>query len=208
MFAGPKIVANASGILQERTMRTTNETLASRPGLCALIVGFALVTATSCGPKAPPTPGQMLESAHSSAQESGEQTKTALALIEKRDREVLKAQQRMEDAKAALEKSQKNAAAARERLSEAQKAESEARAGVAGASSDGAIEELLSNRLAKDKRLKTSDLDVTVIQGVATIGGSVASTEALQRAIAVGKAVPGVVRVESTMTVAPAIPAP
>ncbi|MFT5042351.1 MAG: osmotically-inducible protein OsmY [Hyphomicrobiaceae bacterium] len=102
-------------------------------------------------------------------------------------------------------RSQQNAAEARSQLAEAQRAENTARSAVAGASTDGAIEELIKKRLAADRRLGSIGFDISVSRGVASIAGTVPSADSLQRAAGIAKDVPGVIRVENAIEIAPPI---
>jgi osmotically-inducible protein OsmY len=156
----------------------------------------------------PPTPGELLHSAEGEARQSTSATANALRQVEKRDREVVAAREDVAEAQEDLRKAEKRARDAREAFAEAQKSESAAKAALSGASSDEAIEELAMSRLAEDKVLNKGAVAISVNAGVAAVSGTVASAEAVERAIKTVGAVPGVSRVDSALEVAPVTVAP
>jgi len=68
-------------------------------------------------------------------------------------------------------------------------------------SSDNKIAESIKQNLSVDEKLSGTDIDVQVDKGVVTLKGKVLGTAEANRAIAIAKAVPGVVRVDSKIEI-------
>lgn len=68
-------------------------------------------------------------------------------------------------------------------------------------SSDNKIAESIKQNLTADEKLSGADIDVHVDKGVVTLKGKVLGTAEANRAIAIAKAVPGVVRVDSKIEI-------
>ncbi|OYV77637.1 MAG: hypothetical protein B7Z66_03645 [Chromatiales bacterium 21-64-14] len=70
-------------------------------------------------------------------------------------------------------------------------------------SDDTAITARINSHYLRDPDIKSRDIDVDTYQGVVTLHGTVPSTQALGRAIAIAKATKGVKQVVSKLSVAP-----
>src|SRR5215510_2147546 len=68
-------------------------------------------------------------------------------------------------------------------------------------SSDSQISESIKQNFQVDEKLSGADIDVHVDNGVVTLKGKVIGTAEANRAVAIAKAVPGVVRVNSKLEI-------
>lgn len=128
---------------------------------------------------------------------------TTQADVEKAEERVAEQERRYEKARAQADRAQDELRTARDHLAAAREALAEARAEVSKWADDATLFRTVQTRLLEASALRDAAVSARVEQGVAILEGSVPTSEARDRAVAIARETPGIVGVESRLAVEP-----